>query len=168
MPKVAANVMITGMQTGGVTYPDLRGKTAVVAGVDLAGLRAVVDAFAGNDVNLAVVAGERVDPPGRNGYAVVGDIGDAGLWPRVLPHVEQRLGPIDIAVSIGRTALLDAVSPDMSARGRGVAILVGEGNPPSAPRGRQVTGGTADDLAAAVLLCASDTLTAVRATIQLG
>lgn len=149
-------------------YPDLVGKTAVVGGVDLAVVRAVAEAFASNNIRLAVVAAERIEPLSDNGYAVVGDVTADGLWARVLPHVEQRLGPIDIAVSIGTTALLSAVAPDMSARGRGVAIQVGnDESRVTAPRRRQIIGGTPHAVATVVLLCASDTLNATDVAVTL-
>jgi hypothetical protein len=161
-------------------YPDLTGKAAVVAG-DSACIVEVARGLAANGVLLAIVAAERatVDDAVRVAealdVAVLGMTAEAAspeVWERIAPHIEQRLGPIDIAIAIGdaeiRAALGGAVLSDMAARRRGVLIEIGTDVASIVPtpgvrhRRIHVLGDAVSDsdVAAAVLFSASDTITA--------
>jgi NADP-dependent 3-hydroxy acid dehydrogenase YdfG len=165
-------------------YPDLAGKVGLVTG-DHRGLVEVVRRLAANGAPVGVVAADRarVDAAlaatdGQPAMGVVSDPADPGTWERVIPHAEQRLGPIDVVVAMGsdddRRAVLAAVLPDMTARGRGVIVEVSEAAPPdispAAIRHRYVTVGAAvraEDIAAVVTMCASDVLSTPAATVRL-
>jgi hypothetical protein len=159
-------------------YPDLTGKAIVVAG-DSRRLIEVVRSLAANAALLAIVAADRdvvdeaVQVAESLDAVVVGmtaDPASAEVWQRIAPHVEQRLGPIDVAVAIGDEALRQAVAaallPDMAARSRGVLIDVDATVTAVAAtagvRHRGIQTGSEQvsdtDVAAAVLLCASDTI----------
>jgi hypothetical protein len=169
-------------------YPDLTGKAAIVAG-DSGYLVEVVRGLAANGVLLAIVAAERttVDDAVRIAealdVAVLGMTAEAAspeVWERIAPHVEQRLGPIDIAVGLGsveiREALRGAVLSDMAARRRGIVIEVGSdigamaATPGVRHRRIEVVGDAVidSDVAAAVLFGASDTVTAPALATTLG
>jgi hypothetical protein len=168
-------------------FPDLTGKAAIVA-TDSPCVVEVVRGLAANGVLVAIVAEERslVDDAVRVAealdVAVLGmtaDPSSAEVWERVAPHIEQRLGPIDIAVAIGSESVHGtvraAVLPDMAARQRGVVIVIGPevvaARPAPGVRHRGIAvlaESTADDdVAAAVLLCASDSVRAAAMTVQL-
>jgi hypothetical protein len=181
------NPLVTSSWTA--RYPDLTGKAIVVAG-DSRRVVEVVRGLAANAALLAIVAGDReivdeaVQVAESLDAAVVGMTADPSspdVWERVAPHIEQRLGPIDVAVAIGAAALRQTVAaallPDMAARHRGVLVEVDATVSSVATtagvrhRGIQ-TGpgnGIADaDVAAAVLLCASDTVTAGSLVVTTG
>ncbi|HVV76189.1 MAG TPA: hypothetical protein VHC43_09150 [Mycobacteriales bacterium] len=165
-------------------YPDLAGKVALVAG-DHEALVAVVAAFAANGSPVCVVASDRgevdasIAAAGHSGVmGVVSAPEDPATWARVLPHAEQRLGPIDIVVVLGdapgRDAVRSAALPDMKARRRGVLVEVaddgGHDDSTGAVRHRRVYVEAAtrpQDVAAVVALCASDVLAAAVADIRL-
>lgn len=159
-------------------YPDLAGKVTLVTG-DMAAIVEIVAAFASNGAPTCVVAEHRAivdaaveaarESPGTMGVA--GAPADDQTWQRVLPHAEQRLGPVDIVVAAGgdaaRAAVISAALPDMAARRRGVVIEVGTDlsrtTPAHGVRRRYVEVGpnaAAGDVAAMVALCASDVLSA--------
>jgi hypothetical protein len=170
-------------------YPDLTGKAIIVAG-DSRRLIEVVRGFAANAALLAIVAADRdivdeaVQVAESLDAAVVGmtaDPASAEVWERIRPHIEQRLGPIDVAVTIGAAPLRQAVSAallaDMAARRRGVLIEVDASVAPVATgdgvRHRGIETGSTDsltdtDIAAVVLLCASDTITAPSVRFHAG
>lgn len=169
-------------------YPDLTGKAVIVAG-DSPWIVEVVRGLAANGALLAIVAEDRgiVDDAVRVAEALdaavmgmTADPASAEVWDRIAQHIEQRLGPIDVAVAIGGTALRGAVSaavlPDMTARHRGVLIEIAATVEKVSTtqgvhhRGIQCASGpVADDgIAAAVLLCASDTVTAEEMILTLG
>jgi hypothetical protein len=170
-------------------FPDLTGKAVIVAGGPGHTVE-VVRAFAANGALVAIVAADRpvVDESVRVAEeldaTVVGlaaDPASAEVWARVTPHIEQRLGPLDVVVVIGahpvREAGLAAVLPDMTARSRGVLIEVGDDvTPRRAPDGVRHRGihpagpGTNTDraVAAAALLCASDSFVTASAIVTLG
>jgi NAD(P)-dependent dehydrogenase (short-subunit alcohol dehydrogenase family) len=52
---------------------------------------------------------------------------DPAVWDRVLPHVEQRLGPIDAVVCDAAAArvLAPLVEPDLRRRGHGSVLVPG-------------------------------------------
>jgi hypothetical protein len=162
-------------------YPDLTGKAVIVA-ADSRRLIEVARGLAANATLLAIVAPDRdivdeaVQIAESLDAAVVGMTADPAsddVWVRIAPHIEQRLGPIDVAVAIGSAELRQTVAvallPDMAARHRGVLVEVDATVAPLATadgvRHRGIQTGTDDDLAdadiaAAVLLCASDTIAA--------
>jgi hypothetical protein len=159
-------------------YPDLAGKTAIVAG-ESTEILDTVRALASNGIRLAIVAADRAvvdaarelaEALGADVLAITADPASTAVWARVTSHIEQRLGPIDLAIAIASAetcrVVVAAISPDMAARGRGVLI---EAGPRAAPlptatgvrhRAVRVGAGSPGDLAAAVLLCASDTVSA--------
>jgi NADP-dependent 3-hydroxy acid dehydrogenase YdfG len=165
-------------------YPDLAGKVALVAG-DGDGLVAVVAALASNGAPVCVVSSERatVDAATTSAEAngamgVVSSPGDPATWQRVLPHAEQRLGPLDVVVVLGsapmRRVVTAAVVPDMAARRRGVVVEVGEEHTgddlPAHVRTRAVViaGATRpNDIAATVALCASDVVAARHVAVRI-
>jgi len=113
-------------------YPDLAGKTMIVAG-ESSYLLEVTQALAGNGVLLAIVAPDRdlveaavalAEAESGVVFGITADPSAGVVWQRVAPHIEQRLGP-------------------------GASF-------------------TARDLAACVLLCASDTLTVPQLVVRLG
>jgi hypothetical protein len=160
-------------------YPDLTGKAIVLAG-DSRRLVEVARGLAANAAMLAIVATDRdiveeaVQIAESLDATVVGmtaDPASAQVWERIAPHIEQRLGPIDVAVALGDLALRAAVSaallPDMAARHRGVLVEVDAIVSPITASGgvrhRAILTGSPEafadgDIAAAVLLCASDTI----------
>jgi hypothetical protein len=154
--------------TSDVRFPDLAGKAAVVAG---AGTRVVdvVATLAANGCLVAIVAEDRdivvaaTETAERSGAPVLGmttDPAHPATWDRITQHIEQRLGPIDIAISVDSTAVHEALRgalvPDMLARRRGVLIAVGDDVAAGdlGPGVRHVALGAAD--AAAVAGAASD------------
>jgi hypothetical protein len=164
-------------------YADLTGKAAIVAGDDATAVVEVVRALAANGALIALVAEDRAtvdaavavaDGLEAQVFAMAADPASEAVWQRLVPHVEQRLGPIDVVVAMGdataRAVLAAAVVADMAARRRGVVVEVGPG--PAGPaidgvRHRHVVGGGPDAVAAAVLLCASDALAATTVRLDL-
>ncbi|HWC34776.1 MAG TPA: hypothetical protein VG650_08105 [Mycobacteriales bacterium] len=177
------------MTSGGWTarYADLAGKAAVLAGTSSV-LGEVARVLADNGVMAALVVNDRELVDAATGYAaeigvasigLVADPAERGTWERVSAHIEQRLGPIDIAVAIAppevRREIVTALLPDMAARRRGVIVEAGasvEPLPmPTGLRHRAVSGAAAvdaRDLAAAIALCVSDVLSATAVDIRLG
>lgn len=166
-------------------YPDLAGKVALVAG-DGDAIVAIAHALAANGSPIGVIAPERaiVDDAlagaaDVNAMGVLSDPTDPATWTRVVPHAEQRLGPIDILVVVGtdieRQPAVRAVTPDMGARRRGVVVEVGEPGDllplPDEVRHRVVsTVGNMDGpaVASAVAFCVSDVLAVPVAQVRLG
>ncbi|HEX4082339.1 MAG TPA: SDR family NAD(P)-dependent oxidoreductase [Acidimicrobiales bacterium] len=161
-------------------YADLAGKAVIVAGDQAATVVEVVRALAASGALVAVVAADRaiVDAAATGlddqAFAMAADPTSEAVWSRIVPHVEQRLGPIDVVVTIGaaadRVPVAAAVVGDMAARGRGVVIEVGPD--PAGPtwdgvRRRHIVGGTPEAVVAAVLLCASDAMPASGLRIEL-
>jgi len=167
-------------------YPDLTGKAVVVAG-DSPALTEVVRGLAANGALLAIVCADRSIVAAAVAVAEVldatvngmtADPSSAAVWERIAPHIEQRLGPIDVVVAQGDALLRQAVStallPDMAARHRGVLVEIDtevsrvRHGPGVRHRGIQ-TGGLEDgDIAAAVLMCASDTIVASSLVLTSG
>jgi NAD(P)-dependent dehydrogenase (short-subunit alcohol dehydrogenase family) len=165
-------------------YPDLAGKTMIVAG-ESSYILAVTRALAANGALLAIVAPDRgvveqslaiAELAGGAVFGMTADPSSAVVWKRIASHIEQRLGPIDVVVSIAtaptRRVIASALLPDMAARQRGVLIEAGAKVPTRAMapgvRHRAITGGdfSGDDLAATVLMCASDTLTVPHMVVR--
>jgi hypothetical protein len=163
-------------------YADLTGKTAIVAGDDAATVVEVVRALAANGALLAVVGDRAVVDAAvevamgldAQVFGMAADPASAAVWARIVPHIEQRLGPIDVVVAIGdaasRRVLADAVVGDMAARRRGVVVEVGPdpvGPQDAGVRRRHVLGGDPDAIGAGVLLCASDAMPATTLRLDL-
>jgi hypothetical protein len=174
-------------------YPDLTGKAVVVAG-DSPGVTEVVRGLAANGALLAVVSANRsiveqavavAESLDATVNGMTADPSSPAVWERIRPHIEQRLGPIDVVVALGgaalRRAVTDALLPDMIARHRGVLVEIDThvelASVASAPgvrhRGIQLGSAAAElvpdtDVAAAVLLCASDTMTVPAVLISAG
>ena len=57
------------------------------------------------------------------------DPADPDVWSRMVPHVEQRLGPIDAVVTDESAAALaeERVGPDLRRRGHGSVVVVPPG-----------------------------------------
>jgi hypothetical protein len=159
-------------------YPDLTGKAVIVAG-DSPAIVAVAHAFAMNGSLLAIVAGDRAIVDGavsaaeEQGSAVMGmttDPASASGWQRLASHIEQRLGPIDVAIALGEAATREVIGrallPDMAARHRGVFVEVGDAvaAAPLAPglrhRAVEAAGLTDADVAALSLAGATDAINA--------
>jgi hypothetical protein len=168
-------------------YPDLAGKAAVLAGTSsvlevasmVLGQGGVMCALVANDRDVVGRATSHADDRGVASLGIVADPGEPDTWKRVAPHIEQRLGPIDIVVAIGppaeRLTIASALMPDMAARRRGVIVEAGAKVDvlavPDGLRHRAVSGTagvSALDLAAVIALCASDVLTSREVSIQLG
>jgi NAD(P)-dependent dehydrogenase (short-subunit alcohol dehydrogenase family) len=162
-------------------YADLAGKAIIVAGDEAGAVIEVARALAANGALIAVVAADRdvVDAAvaglDAQAFAMAADPTSEAVWARIVPHVEQRLGPIDAVVTIGATAgdravVAAAVVGDMAARRRGVVIEVGPdptGKVWDGVRRRHIVGGAPESIAAAVLLCASDAMPAGSLRIEL-
>ncbi|HVT65319.1 MAG TPA: hypothetical protein VHD81_09205 [Mycobacteriales bacterium] len=167
-------------------YPDLNGKAAVLAGTSSV-LVGIARVFCDNGVMPALVVDDRDSVEAATAYAeqlgvtfmgIVADAAERSTWDRVTQHIEQRLGPIDIAAVVAppavRMLVASALMPDMAARRRGVVVEVGASvesmEVPAGLRHRAVSataGVRALDIAAAVLLSASDVLDATQVQIAL-
>jgi NAD(P)-dependent dehydrogenase (short-subunit alcohol dehydrogenase family) len=167
-------------------YPDLAGKTAILAGASSA-LAEVGRCLCRHGAMPAVVAEDRelvasvtshADGIGAKSFGIVAEPGSRETWARVAPHIEQRLGPIDIVVVVAppdiRQAVITALMPDMSVRRRGVIAEAGERvDPLTLPAGlrhRSISGATSvepADLANTIAFCVSDLLTAPQVEIRL-
>jgi short-subunit dehydrogenase len=126
---------------------DLRGRIGIVTGADSDPGRTIATVLADEQMSLMLLARpdarmhdfaeELADRHGIRCFAATVDVDDAAAVDRILMHVEQHLGPIDVVVSTIPGQLVEAVLPDMAARGRGHVIHV----PPSeaVPVPEQVT-----------------------------
>jgi hypothetical protein len=118
-------------------FPDLTGKAVIAVGIDEA-LIEITRHLAANHMLIAVVSPDRdvvrqsveiAESLGAmvNGFTV--DPADPSVWQRIAPHIEQRLGPIDVVICGGGATIHDAVvaalAPDMAARHRGILIDIG-------------------------------------------
>jgi hypothetical protein len=168
------------------SYPDLAGKVAVLAGTSSV-LAEVARVLGENGAMCALVVDDRAvveratthaDQLGIASFGIVADPSERGTWDRVAPHIEQRLGPIDVVVAIGppgvRATIASALMPDMAARRRGVIVEAGATvktmSVPAGLRHRAVSASeavSAQDVAAAIALCASDVLAAADVNINL-
>ncbi|HWB66415.1 MAG TPA: SDR family NAD(P)-dependent oxidoreductase [Mycobacteriales bacterium] len=163
-------------------YPDLVGKAVVIAG-DGRGFVALAEAFAGAGALVAVVADDHhavaaatraAEARGATAYGFTADPANPAVWQRVAPHVEQRLGPIDVVVVAGapdrRAVAIEALRPDMAARRRGVIVEIGDAATTTPADGVRVRlihpANDPADVTATALLCASDALAAPTLTIS--
>ncbi len=112
----------------------LRGRVAVIAG-DGAEIVPLCQLLLARGVSLAVVAPDREDvqrsvadvaDPSLTVVPITADPGSAEVWDRLVPHAEQRLGPIDLAIAVGAQTLRDLAHDrlvgDMVRRGHGAFI----------------------------------------------
>jgi hypothetical protein len=108
------------------------GRVVVVAGEHPA-FPDLVNALTDAGAFVAFVSATRTVPSA--GASFRADPADPSVWGRVAPHVEQRLGPVDVVVA--EAACLTVVEPvflpDLRRRGHGAVLT-------AAP------GATADDL----------------------
>lgn len=117
----------------------LRGRVGIVTGADSDAGRRAVAALAADGMSLMLLAspGARLhdlaeDVARQHSVTCMAasvDVTDPSAVDRVLMHVEQHLGPIDVVVSTVPGALVEAVLPTMAARGRGHVVHM----PPSKP-----------------------------------
>lgn len=117
----------------------LAGRIGIVTGADSDAGRAIATALAAEQMSLMLIArpGARLhdfaedlsDRFAIRSMAATADVADAAAIDRILMHVEQHLGPIDVVVSTTEGALVEAAVPAMAARGRGHVVHV----VPSAP-----------------------------------
>jgi NADP-dependent 3-hydroxy acid dehydrogenase YdfG len=168
-------------------YPDLAGKVVVLAG-ESSVLVEVSGVLIANNALPAVVAADRsivddavaaAESAGRPILGMTADPSRPETWERIAAHIEQRLGPIDVVVVVASEAatkvVVDALVPDMAARGRGVVVEVGapaaQRQFPDGVRHRAIRGAAttpASDVAQVVLLCASDTISTPHLLVTLG
>ena len=101
----------------------LAGRVVIVAGEGDRIARIVPILLAG-DALVALVASSS---PLTNAHAWFRvEPSDPAVWSRIVPHVEQRLGPIDAAVTTGviHSFVRDLLEPDMHRRGHGGVVDV--------------------------------------------
>jgi hypothetical protein len=102
------------------------GRVVVVAGDDDACRRVATALVAGE----AVVAHLAADPLQTVALPFRGDVGDRAAWDRFVPHVEQRLGPVD-ATAASRRAAAHAqrvLGADFRRRGHGGVVTIYAGD----------------------------------------
>ena len=106
-----------------MTSSPFAGHVFVVAGsAPLFG--AVADALTSAGAAVALVG--RTVTMGEPAAHFRADPDDAKVWARVIPHVEQRLGPIDAVVTDERGRLIaeELVVPDLVRRGHGAVVTI--------------------------------------------
>lgn len=166
-----------GLVTSPLRFPDLTGKAVIVI-ADSELLAGLVGELATNGMLIAAVAADRelvhraigaAEALGAmvNGFTV--DPGDPAVWERIRPHIEQRLGPIDVAIcaetATVREVVRAALLPDMLARNRGVIIEIDQAVGPAVELGNGVRHHTVEaslpaaELVGTVVALASDTAT---------
>jgi hypothetical protein len=106
-----------------VTGSRLLGRVYVVAGGE-PGLVDVAAALVDAGAFVAFVAVELTAVSAHTNFRA--DPGDPGVWERVAPYVEQRLGPVDGVVTDRATRpVVDAVfAADIRRRGHGDVVVV--------------------------------------------
>ena len=103
----------------------MAGRVVIVAGNGSV-FRTVAAALVADDALVAVLSTDPGVPDVTARFR--GDPADSGIWGRMVPHVEQRLGPIDAVVTDvrGRTWADQLVAPDLARRGHGAILTVGD------------------------------------------
>ena len=103
----------------------LTGRVFIVAGSG-ATLGNVADALVTAQALVAVVGSVPVSAEVAAHFHA--DPADESVWQRVVPHVEQRLGPIDGIVTDEAAHAIGErlVGPDFGRRGHGAVIAVGD------------------------------------------
>lgn len=100
------------------------GRVVIVAG-DGERIEQIVPILLSADALVAVVStGSATAAEAHARFRV--DPSDADAWSRIVPHVEQRLGPIDAAVTTAavHAYVRDLLEPDMQRRGHGGVLDV--------------------------------------------
>lgn len=91
--------------------------------------RALV-AVVSSDHALVATAVGLAEASGTPILGLTSDPADADVWQRNAPHIEQRLGPIDVVIAVGppelRSPVENALAPDLAARHHGVVVMVGD------------------------------------------
>ena len=106
-----------------MTTTALLGRVVVVAGT--AGvLPDIADALVDAGAFVAFAAPGRDAATAHAGFRV--DPADPSVWPRIAPHVEQRLGPVDAVVCDGGCydVIRPVFEPDLRRRGHGAVICI--------------------------------------------
>jgi len=108
-----------------VTTSPFAGRVFVVAG-SAPVFGAIADALVAADAAVALVG--RVTTANDPAAHFRADPGDAAVWERVVPHVEQRLGPIDGVLTGAECHDIaeSLVAPDLARRGHGAVISVAD------------------------------------------
>ena len=103
----------------------MAGRVVIVAGHGSVFL-AVAAALVADEALVAVLSTDSGVPEVAAHFR--GDPADPGVWGRMVPHVEQRLGPIDAVVTDSQArALADQlVAPDFARRGHGAILTVND------------------------------------------
>lgn len=121
----------------------LTGRIGIVTGADSAPGRRIAAALASEGMSLMLLA----RPPARlhevaddlasahdiRCLAATMEVTDPAAVDRVLMHVEQHLGPIDVVVSTVPGVLVEAALETMAARGRGHVVHIRPSRPVVAP-----------------------------------
>jgi len=99
------------------------GRVVIVAG-NGAVFAAVAASLVAGEALVAVLSADSV--AAEVGAHFRGDPADPDVWGRMVPHVEQRLGPIDAVVTEapGRANAEQCVAPDLARRGHGGILTV--------------------------------------------
>jgi NAD(P)-dependent dehydrogenase (short-subunit alcohol dehydrogenase family) len=167
-------------------FPQLAGKVVAV-GAESTLATEICIALAANGAMVGVIAPsheitQRIRDMAHASdrvLAFTADPGAAEVWQRVTPHIEQRLGPIDVVIAVAtersRRIIVDALLPDLAARRHGVVVEVGEAvaarDLPGGARFRGVQGDSAvapEDLTAAVLAAATGPDVADQPVVTVG
>ena len=108
-----------------MTDSPMIGRVVIVAGSGGV-FAAVAAALVADDALVAVLSTDSEGPEVAAHFR--GDPADPGVWGRMVPHVEQRLGPIDAVVTdaSGRALADELVAPDLIRRGHGAIVTVEE------------------------------------------
>lgn len=109
--------------------PVWAGRVVVVAGYGGV-LNAVAGLLVAEDALVAMVTTDAGGPEVAARFRA--DPTDPQVWDRVIPHVEQRLGPIDAAIiDASVRAIADQLlAPDLVRRGHGAIVTVeGDSSP---------------------------------------
>lgn len=101
----------------------MAGRVFIVAGAG-ARLGDVADALVNAQALVAVVGSIPVAAAVAAHFHA--DPADETVWDRVVPHVEQRLGPIDGVITDGAVHAIGerVVGPDLSRRGHGAVVAI--------------------------------------------
>ncbi len=101
----------------------LAGRVVIVAG-EGERIEQIVPILLAADALVALVASRTTVTDAQAWFRV--DATDPEVWSRIVPHVEQRLGPIDAAVttSVVHGYVCELLEPDMRRRGHGGVVDV--------------------------------------------
>jgi NAD(P)-dependent dehydrogenase (short-subunit alcohol dehydrogenase family) len=83
-------------------------------------------AIVSNDREIVTAAVAVAEARALPVFGLTTDPSSPAVWERITQHIEQRLGPIDLAVAVGATAVYDAMrsalAPDLTRRHRGEVV----------------------------------------------